>query len=144
MTAVLALLNYLVSVLLSLLGITQSRADQITVNKILAIVTDPVVGLNAVHSNLATIESDLASIQGDVLALGNPQQTADPVTLPSPPPTGYGGSSTSDIASAVWTYTDVHGLFTAFGVLYNLYNLAAGLGTSWALPTNGPDYFRIA
>lgn len=104
MAAVLALLNYVVSVLLSLLGLTQSRADQITVNKILAILTDPVDGLNALHGEVATIIADLASIQGDVLGLGAPQQTGSPVTLPTTPPAGYGAPSSSSNAAAVWSF----------------------------------------
>lgn len=102
MTAVLAVLNYIVSVLLSLLGITQSRADQITVNKILAILTDPAVGLNAIHGELTTVLADLASIQGDVLSLGAPQQSGSPVTLPTVPPSGYGGLDAAATGNAVW------------------------------------------
>lgn len=115
MAAVVGLLNYVVSVLLSLLGLTQSRADQITVNKILAILTDPVVGLNAVHGEFTTVLADLASVQGDVLALGSPQQSGAVVTLPSTPPAGYGGASASAAAAAVWA-ASVDGGYVAGGV----------------------------
>lgn len=144
MTAVLALLNYIVGVLLSLLGITQSRADQITVNKILAILTDPVVGLNALHGELTTVLADLASIQGDVLALGAPQQTGSPVTLPTTPPSGYGGASASDAATAVWTYTDFRGLFTPFTIMYALYNYFNGQRQTWAMDVPSSRYFRVS
>lgn len=142
MTAVLALLNYIVSVLLSLLGITQSRADQITVNKILAILTDPVVGLNALHGELTTVLADLASIQGDVLALGAPQQAGSPVTLPTTPPSGYGGASASAAAAAVWNTANYAGQAmgdTMRAVVYFLDGVNAQL--AFPSPTGGP--FRI-
>lgn len=144
MTAVLALLNYIVSVLLSLLGITQSRADQLTVNKILAILTDPVVGLNALHGELTTVLADLSTIQGDVLALGAPQQTGSPVTLPTTPPSGYGGATASDAATAVWNYTDFRGLFTPFGIMYAHYNYYNGQRQTWAMDVPSSRYFRVS
>jgi hypothetical protein len=37
-------------------------------------------------------------------AMGQPQQRGSPVTLPTTPPAGYGGASSSSLADAVWQY----------------------------------------
>lgn len=51
---------------------------------------------------LAAIKTELDLIGLAIIALGNPQQTAQPVTLPTVAPSGYGGATASAAASAVW------------------------------------------
>lgn len=53
---------------------------------------------------LADPTTGLAAILAAVTALGSPQQATVPVTLPNPAPSGYGGSSASDTAGAVWDF----------------------------------------
>jgi hypothetical protein len=53
---------------------------------------------------LAAIKTELDGIGLAIIALGNPQQTAQPVTLPSTPPAGYGGATASAAAAAVWSF----------------------------------------
>lgn len=61
---------------------------------------------NANNQAHEVIEVDLNQIQQMLRALSiqiaNPQQSRVPVTLPTTPPPGYGGASSSDIADAVW------------------------------------------
>lgn len=97
MPALGVLLQQLVALVLSLIGITQTRAEQQTLLSVQRAITDPAVGLAALHGQISSILADLATIEGDVLALGTPQQGGAPVTLPSPPPSGYGGISASDV-----------------------------------------------
>lgn len=134
MTGVLAVLNYVVSLIATLLGVTQSRASQQTADTILAVLTDPAVGLAAVHATLATVLADIASVEGDVLALGNPQQTDQPVTLPTVPPDGYGGASADDVATAVWEYGVYPYNFTAFAGIATAAQLGAAIAQSAGIP----------
>ena len=134
MTAVLALLQYVVTVLLSLVGITQSRADQLTVNRIYAAITDPAVGLAALHAELISLSGQVSAVDADVLALGAPQQTAVPVTLPTVPPTGYGGTTDTAAAAAVWAYDLNPGTSTMFDAMARAFGVGDAWGHVWGRP----------
>jgi hypothetical protein len=65
---------------------------------------DPTCGQVAQCNKLDTVITDLATLASDIAALGNPQQTSVPVTLPTVPPAGYGGPTSSANAAAVWSF----------------------------------------
>lgn len=70
------------------------------VSQTLATVTSPTYGLATIEGQIVSMQAQLTTLLVDVVALGAPQQTGSPVTLPTTPPTGYGGAS----ASAIWSY----------------------------------------
>lgn len=74
----------------------------------LAAINDPTNGLAAISNRQATMLADLSTILGDVVALGSPQQAGQPVTLPTTPPSGYGGASAPATADAVWSYVNTY------------------------------------
>jgi hypothetical protein len=63
---------------------------------IVADVENPSYGLAAIQSDITNLSTLVSQIATDY------QQRTQPVVLPSTPPPGYGGASTSDIANAIW------------------------------------------
>lgn len=72
--------------------------------------------------SLLDIKNQLTAI---ATAVGAPQQTGSPVTLPTTPPAGYGGPSSSTIASDVWAYKRLAGVQDT----YSFVTAAGGLPT---------------
>jgi len=100
---------------------------------------DPSCGQEAQCTMLSTIISDLATLSSDLAALGNPQQTGSPVTLPTTAPPGYGGASASAIATAVWDTANYAG--QAMGdTMRSLVYFFDGINSNLAFPspTGGP------
>jgi len=64
---------------------------------------DPTCGQTAQCNKLDTILTDLATLTSDIAALGSPQQTGAPVTLPTTPPSAYIAPTSSANASSVWS-----------------------------------------
>lgn len=71
-------------------------------NRIIKDLEDPTTGLVFGYGQRVNILLDLFNLATSVTALGAPQQAGSPVTLPSTPPTGYGGLDAADTFSAVW------------------------------------------
>jgi hypothetical protein len=60
-------------------------------------------GLFAIKTAVDTLTTNLAADTASILAaIGTPQQTGSPVTLPTTPPSGYGSVDAVTIAAAVW------------------------------------------
>lgn len=113
--AILGFLNQILASLGSILGIANNInatvhasdsslghiEDQVT--ETFTTLTDASDGLPIIKSTVLEIISQMAINQTALLAaMGLTQQAANPVILPTTPPTGYGGASTSDIADQVW------------------------------------------
>lgn len=94
--------------------------------------------LDAIQTNQNNLQSNLG------YAISLTQQASQPVTLPIVAPATFLDATNDGTASAIWNYTDFRGLFTAFGALYDVYNLVTGLTQSFALPTIGPAHFVIS
>jgi hypothetical protein len=91
-------------------------------------VDNPTSGLNALYTQLAATQTALAVDTALILAaVGDPLQFGETVTLPLPPPGGYGGPSSGDNAAAVWAYPLNFGI-TAGTQQDNAGNFAARLG----------------
>ena len=75
-----------------------------TVTILNAILGDPTYGNAEIKAEIIAMQADVTTILADVVALGAPQQTGAPVTLPTSPPAGYGGLSGSATGDAVWLY----------------------------------------
>lgn len=119
------------------------------------------LNLQAINTKLDLLQFDLANLQAAVdadwaasesnelaiiTAVSALPQVGDPVTLPTPPPTGYGQITGGDIAAGVWyepigsdTRTAAAMLADASGLGY-LYQLLAALGfaVSYFRPINLP------
>jgi len=84
-------------------------------------VTDSTFGLQAIHTQGATILTAIASSRSDVLtAIANLTNGSTPVSLPVSPPPGYQAPSSSANASEVWNFQISSGPFlniAAFNVL---------------------------
>lgn len=103
---VIAVLEQIVSYLLTLIGLAQFIAGktghaaqetspyfiQDRVKATLDDVDNVTFGLNALHNQLVTLQTSVNSITGG----------SAPVTLPNPPPAGYGYAGDSTIFNAVW------------------------------------------
>jgi hypothetical protein len=75
----------------------------------LAIVEDGTFGLAAIQAELATFQATTATdVTAILTAIGTPQQAGVAVTLPDPPPAGYGGADGPTNAAAVWGDTAVY------------------------------------
>ncbi len=108
----------------NILGITQTIQGQtkglfteadaalqfIPVGQTQLIVSDATFGNAALYAlivaNQATLVSQLIDLSTQV---GTPQQAGDPVTLPTTPPSGYGGGSSTLTAADVWDFPDGDG-----------------------------------
>lgn len=73
-----------------------------------SLLEDPDCGQVAQCNKLDTVLADIATLASDIAALGSPQQTGQPVTLPTTPPAGYGGASAPATADAVWSYVNTY------------------------------------
>jgi hypothetical protein len=68
------------------------------------LLNDPTYGLNALLAAIDSVGAAQATNTAAILAaIGSPNQVGVPVTLPSPPPTGY-GSNPGDVAAEVWSW----------------------------------------
>lgn len=109
---ILALLGRLLGIasqLATVLGIVQGNTNKAAqenspfeidtaTQEILAIVSDSTFGNSALQGLLLTLRDTLdADFAALSLQIGSPQQVTEPVTLPTTPPPGYGGSTPSDI-----------------------------------------------
>lgn len=106
---VLARIGQVLGIAQQILGFTTESAQEHIPYNIESIVTaislniaNPTYGLAALQAHLSNIDSEM----GDYYALlssqlSTTQQAGSPVTLPSSPPTGYGGGAS---ALEVWTY----------------------------------------
>lgn len=75
---------------------------------------------------LAALAALVATARTDILAaIGTPQQSGVAVTLPTTPPSGYGGLDAGATGSAVWTFL-VNGGAQAQQALTVAYNVALG------------------
>jgi hypothetical protein len=99
-------------VLFTLFGLAQDAAttkqlndvQMVAVNAELALI-NLTYGLDAAYVQRVDILSRLTVLQAYVAAIPTaPQLAANPVILPTTPPTGYGGASSSSIATDVWDY----------------------------------------
>ena len=94
-----------------------------TVNSFL-LLTNVTYGLVAIHDRLVAIENDVSYI------MTNMQQAGMAVTLPSPPPSGYGGLDATATGNAVWSVDAMDVRFgTTFGMLYRAAATANSLRT---------------
>lgn len=138
MAQVVALLTYLIGKVTQLIGIAntiQSTLTTITnflgitqggptLDDVLAEISsvntrldNSTYGLNALLTEMETNQAGL------LLVIGTPQQTGSPVTLPDPPPAGYGGASASDVVSALFGATPSGNAMTTEEILQRLGNL---------------------
>lgn len=112
-------LGQILTYLGTLLGLAQfiyGRAVKVAQETTDFFIQDKVIGIqgtvdNTGYGNFAiktlidTLTASLAADTTSILtAIGTPQQTGDPVTLPTTPPTGYGNVSPDAIATAVWNF----------------------------------------
>lgn len=88
---------------------------------------------------LAAIATKIDQLGLAVSALGNPQQTADPVTLPTVPPAGYGGASVSD----VWSFVLPSSGSTASSALDNANEYAVALADKPWPRLPGQPYLKL-
>jgi hypothetical protein len=111
---------------------------------ILAYVSDPVYGLASLKSKLDNLSSDLAVDKADLLAaIAAAQQAANPVILPTTPPTGYGGGLASGDVASIWNYIDADAAGYSKGDLVDDAGfLAQNLGQLSAFKTPYGDYVR--
>lgn len=75
--------------------------------------------------------------------IGNPQQTFQPVTLPTTPPPGYGGADPSDVASAVWLYSFPPNDFVAFTPMIGLWNFLQAIRDTSGIPLRFSERFLL-
>jgi len=82
------------------------------------VVTSGTFGNAAIKTAIDTLTSNQATEFADILsAIAAVQQAGSPVTLPATPPSGYGGATSDENATAVWAYTNFGLLTTTFGFL---------------------------
>lgn len=93
-----------------------------------------------IDSLISLVAMDHAQL---VAILGDPQQSHVPVTLPKVPPPGYGGASSSDIASAVWNYVVPGDTFSTGGRLFLAGSFANNVGEFWRLPCPNNRYIDL-
>jgi hypothetical protein len=121
---VLAICGRILSTVGTILGITQTiqalmgtpaQSQQLTdvqdsVNATLGIVGDATFGNSAILDSLVLIAAQIDAQTATLLtAIGTPQQAGSPVTLPTIPPAGYGGGSSTLTAADVWDFPDGDG-----------------------------------
>jgi hypothetical protein len=85
-----------------------SKAELDTVQSLCAQIlarVEYLVGLNdQMQAQIATLQALLSQdVTAILTAVGNPQQAGQPVTLPQPPPAGY-GADVSGVPAATWDY----------------------------------------
>lgn len=142
-------LQVVTGLLTNLNGLTGQNATKADISALgnqvfvqLGLIQNQIIGLAAQDRQ---IWADLTrQIQGLGVQTGIPQQATQPVILPDQAPATFLDNTNAGTASAIWNYSDFRGLFTAFGALYDLYNLVQGLTQSAALPTIGPAHFVIS
>jgi hypothetical protein len=130
--------QFVLGQLQQLLGQEQSAAQQATLDTVLAAVNacltilreilgdlnDPTIGLDALHSQIAALAANQVTDTSSILtAIGTPQQTGDPVTLPATTPSGGSWVDTSNAGNTIWEYVETPGDITPYQ-----YNKLAG---SW-------------
>jgi hypothetical protein len=94
--------NTFIQTILSLLG---QPAQQPTLTQVLLAEQNNnglIVQLGAADQLILTALSNIQTRLSN--QIGSPQQTGQPVTLPTTPPAGYGGASAAASAAAVWSY----------------------------------------
>jgi hypothetical protein len=82
------------------------NAALVLLRQIVADLVDPTTGLAAIQAELATFQATTALDFTAVLtAIGTPQQTGSPVTLPATTPAGGGWVDDSNVGGLVWGFS---------------------------------------
>lgn len=101
---VVSLANQIITLITGVESVLGTPAQQHSVDDVLTDTATIIAMLNDPTIGLAWISGEIdAQAAGILTAIAGLPQTGDPVTLPTVPPTGYGGGTALETASAVWT-----------------------------------------
>lgn len=130
----------------------QAQAQQATLDTVLSavnanltlsqLILQQVLAITAQVSNVANSVNQ--GVLGILHQIGTPQQDGVPVTLPTTPPAGYGGSSAAIIADAVWAHTFPGSAFDDETLVFFAGNFARSVGDTGLVPIAGSPYFATA
>jgi len=102
------------------------------------------LGLAGINTKLDNLSTDLLSARLAILAaIAGTQQAANPVILPTIPPTGYGGLDAGATGLAVWNYADFVTGHTTLQDLSIGTNVLSALAQEAMITSRGADYFYL-
>jgi hypothetical protein len=150
---ILAIVGEMLGIVQQVLGITQTAAQEHTKYAIETIASNgtnvlihPTYGNSALKTMLDTITSNQSTILTAINSIRTSQGGGDTVILPTTPPAGYGGASSSSIASAVWAFqllNSLEELRTADSALTEILAVTDANQRTSTYPVVGTSHFVI-